>query len=115
LTIPFRAGGKDGKIKPVYVDFLVVRSKDGGLVVDIIDPHLPTLGDAADKLAGLADYAEIHGAAYGRIESIILDASNEIRRLNLQDATIRERAKRVQNSADVERLFADAAVSPPTS
>ncbi len=115
LTIPYRTGGKDGKTKPVYVDFLIVRKKDDFLTVDIIDPHRPDLGDAADKLAGLAHYAEKHGAAYGRIESIILDASNEIRRLNLQDAAIRERAKRVRTPADVERLFADAAVSPPTS
>ena len=50
LTIPYTFGGKT---KSVYIDFLVVRDGKDGLVVDIIDPHNPNLGDAADKLAGL--------------------------------------------------------------
>lgn len=113
LTIPYRTSGTNAKIKPVYIDFLIVRKKDDSLIVDIIDPHLPTLGDAADKLAGLAHYAEQHSQAFGRIESIILDG-DDIRRLNLQDAGTRERAKRVRTSADVQQLFDEAAVSPPT-
>ena len=114
LTIPYRTGsGKDGKTKPVYIDFLIVRAVGDALIVDIIDPHSPNLGDAADKLAGLADYAEKHGTAYGRIESIILDG-DDIRRLNLQDPTLRERAKQVRTAADVQRLFDQFAVSPPT-
>jgi len=110
LKIPFRSGGKT---RPVYVDFLMVRDGPNGLVVDIIDPHNPNLGDAADKLSGLAAYAEQHGGSYGRIESIIID-NDDIRRLNLQDKAIRERAKTVRTATEVQRLFAEAAVTPPT-
>ena len=111
LTIPYTFGGKT---KSVYIDFLVVRDGKDGLVVDIIDPHDPNMGDAADKLAGLAGYAEKHGAHYGRIESIILDSGGNIRRLNLQDASIQEQAKAVKTAPDVLHLFAASAVSPPT-
>ncbi len=110
LTIPYKSGGK---VKPVYVDFLVVRDGEHGLIVDIIDPHNPNLEDAADKLAGLADYAQQHDAQFGRIESIILDG-DDVRRLNLQDTPIREQAKTVKTMSDVLGLFAHAAVSLPT-
>lgn len=110
LTIPYSYGSK---VKSVYIDFLIVRDGTEGLVVDIIDPHLPTLGEAAEKLCGLAYYAEQHGEHYGRIESIILE-DDDIRRLDLQDADIRKRAKAVKTAADVQHLFAEAAVSAPT-
>ncbi len=101
LTIPYGFGGK---AKPVYVDFLFVRELDGRQVVDIIDPHNPNLGDAAPKLVGLAEYAEKHGESYGRIESIIV-VNDELRRLNLQAANLREKAKLVTNTSDVLSLF----------
>lgn len=110
LTIPYKSGGKT---KPVYIDFLVVRDGDKGLVVDIIDPHNPNLGDAADKLAGLAHYAEQHGASFGRIESIIVE-NDEIRRVNLQDKAIRDRAKQVRTTTELQSLFAEAAVFQAT-
>lgn len=110
LTIPYTFGGKT---KPVYIDFLVVRDGGRGLTVDIIDPHNPNLGDAADKLAGLAVYAERHGAKFGRIESIIVDG-DDIRRLDLQDPVVRDRAKSVRTAPDVQKLFEEAAVSAPT-
>ena len=111
LTIPYTFGAKT---KPVYIDFLVIRETPEGLVVDIVDPHNPNLGDAAEKLAGLACYAEKHGAKFGRIESIIVEEDTEIRRLNLQDEAIREKAKAVRTAADVEKLFQEKAVSAPT-
>jgi type III restriction enzyme len=113
LTVPYISGGPTGRAKPVYIDFLVVRQRGDGLIVDIIDPHNPNLGDAADKLAGLAQYAEMHGNGYGRIESIIM-AGDSIRRLNLQDTAVRDRATKVRTSADVMRVFEDLAVSVPT-
>ena len=88
-----------------------MRKGSHGLEIDIIDPHNPNLGDAADKLAGLAAYAERHGAKYGRIESIIVVNDTDIRRLNLQDSAIRARAKGVRTASDVQKLFDDAAVS----
>lgn len=111
LTIPYSYGGK---VKPVYIDFLIVSEGAEGLVVNIIDPHLPTMGEAAEKLSGLAHYAETHGEQYGRIESIILDSGGNIRRLDLQKADIRQLAKAVKTAAEVERLFSEAAVSAPT-
>ncbi len=87
----------------------VVPRKSWALTI----PHNPNLGDAADKLAGLAYYADKHGAEFGHIESLIMDG-DDIRRLNLQDATIRENAKQVRSSADVQRLFYETAASHPT-
>ena len=111
LTIPYTFGSKT---KSVYIDFLVMRETPNGLVMDIVDPHTPSFSDAADKLAGLAQYAEKHGDRYGRIESIIVENDTEIRRLNLQDNAIRALAKAVKTTPDVEKLFEEKAVSAST-
>ena len=102
-----------GKPKSVFVDFLILRESATGPTIDIVDPHTPSFSDAADKLAGLAAYAEKHGTSYGRIESIIID-NGEICRLDLQDGGIRAKAQAVKTNSDVLRLFADHAVSAPT-
>ena len=111
MTIPYTLGSKT---KPIYIEFLIIRSTAVGLTVDIIDPHNQNLGDAADELAGLASYAEKHDAKFGRVESIIVENDTDIRRLNLQDEAIQKLAMEVRTSADVQSLFDRKAVSNPT-
>jgi type III restriction enzyme len=43
LAIPYEWGGA---MKPMYPDFLVVRRQTAGLVVDILEPHMPALADS---------------------------------------------------------------------
>jgi type III restriction enzyme len=73
-------------------DFVVVSLRnDGTRGVSIIDPHGDYLADAVPKLRALASYAEDHGDAYVRIESIAKLADGRLRVLDLQ-------AKKVRNA-----------------
>ncbi len=101
LVIPYDF---HGEIHPVYPDFLVFRRVGETLKVDLLDPHLVSLEDAAPKAAGLARYAAKHGAAFGRIELIIYEG-DRIRRLDLKDEDVRERVKGVTNSQHLRDLF----------
>ena len=67
LTIPYEHGGE---LKELYPDFLFVRSKNGKITVDILDPHNTSLADAPAKAVGLAKYADKHAYSFGRIELI---------------------------------------------
>ncbi len=114
LAATYREGEKN-PWKRVFPDFLMARRVAGHIVIDLIDPHGTHLDDAAPKLVGLADYAEKHGASFGRIEAIILDGDGAIRRLDLQNPAIREKAKEVKTPQDARKLFEVDAVTPPTA
>ncbi len=80
-----------GKWGSLQVDFLVISGRDDGtLAVSIVDPHGDHLADAKAKLLGLADYAEMFGDRYVRIESIAQSAEGRLRSLDLRDAKVRE-------------------------
>lgn len=104
LCLPYKDGGK---FKPMYPDFLFVRQTEGGLVVDLLDPHATSFGDAAPKAVGLAQYAEKHGQHYGRIEMIIKDGDH-LGRLNLQDEAKRAKVLAVTTSDELLQLFEQA-------
>ena len=77
--------------KPVFPDFLIIRKSKHGLVVDLLDPHLPDLADSAPKAVGLAKFAGKHDHKLGRIELIIVD--DQIKRLNLAKEATREKVR----------------------
>jgi type III restriction enzyme len=89
----------------VQVDFLVVSRKgDGTLGVSIVDPHGDQFADARAKLLALCDYAESHGDAYVRIESIARDGRGLLRVLDLQSDATRS-AIRTFEGAQVSTLY----------
>ena len=104
FTVPYEM---DGLHHPLYPDFLLVRSTDNGLIVDVLDPHAPNLEDAPFKAVGLAQFARDHGQSFGRIELITLE-NDEVRRLDLQDEAIRKRVLKVRNSSHLKDLYNDA-------
>ena len=95
LCVPYELGGVQ---RPLYPDFLIVRSTPSGLEVDLFDPHLPTLEDAPAKAAGLANYADKHWPLFGRIELIIVEG-DELKRLDLVNEQIRDKLKGVHDHA----------------
>ncbi|MBA2345910.1 MAG: DEAD/DEAH box helicase family protein [Rubrobacter sp.] len=101
LCVPYRLGGRQ---RPLYPDFLVVRSTANGLVVDLLDPHLLSLEDAPAKAAGLADYADKHWPEFGRIELIIVE-NDEVKRLDLTDEQTRNKVKDVQAHGHLRQLY----------
>lgn len=112
LTIPYWRGGED---HPQYPDFLVVRrTRNGDLEVDLLDPHMADLGDAAAKAVGLAKFAQDHGDAFGRIEFMIV-VDDRVISLDLRDEVWRRKVLVFGEGGDVEKLkllLKEAAAAP---
>lgn len=104
LTVPYESGGE---FRPLYPDFLFVRSTSDGLVVDLLDPHNIDLSDAPAKAAGLARYAAKHAHMFGRIELIIFDGE-VVKRLNLRDEATRDKVKGVATKQHLRQLYDEA-------
>lgn len=83
---------EDGQYKIVRPDFVFFAEQEGKVVADLVDPHSLHLADALPKLQGLALYAENHGDAYRRIESVA-EASGKLRSLNLMRGDVRQAIK----------------------
>ena len=103
LCVPFEMGGE---MRPMYPDFLFVRSEGSGLVVDIIEPHTISLSDAPAKAAGLAKFAAKHFDKFGRVELILIDGKNQ-KRLDLTDEATRNRVKTITLPQELRQLFAE--------
>lgn len=67
LEIPYESGGK---ILPMFPDLVIVRKNGDETVVDILEPHDPSLSDNFEKAVGMAKFAEKHGHLFGRIQLI---------------------------------------------
>ena len=74
------------------------------LVVDILEPHSPSLTDSYAKAKGLAQFAAKHAMAFGRIEVIRL-VGKVIHRLDLMDATNRKRVLAVDTNSGLDLIF----------
>jgi type III restriction enzyme len=103
LCVPFEFRGE---MRPMYPDFLIVRSERSGLVVDIIEPHAITFADAPAKAAGLAKFAAQHFDKFGRIILILIDGKAQ-KHLNLADETTRNRIRAVTLPEQLRQLFSD--------
>lgn len=67
LEVPYQTGGD---VRPMYPDMVIVRQSGEDFLVDILEPHDPSLADNFEKAIGLARFAERHGASFGRIQLI---------------------------------------------
>ena len=77
---------------PMYPDFIVFRSVNENVVIDIVEPHGGHLIDNLQKARGMAHFAERHGESFGRIALARLDRNtNNWIYLDLQSEEIRER------------------------
>lgn len=101
LAIPYELGGA---MKPMYPDFLVVRRQIAGLVVDILEPHMPALSDSYAKAKGLAQFASKHWKDFGRIELIRIEG-NDIKRLDLAEPNIRAKVLAVDSNAGLDLVY----------
>jgi type III restriction enzyme len=103
LCVPYDVDGED---RPMYPDFLIVRTEGGSLVVDIVDPHSIDLADAPAKAAGLAKFAAKHANKFGRIELIMLDGS-KAKVFDLTNETVRNKVKSVKLRDQLRALFVE--------
>jgi len=66
------------------------------------------LPDAVEKAKGLATYARDHGPQFGRIELIVLMPNDEIRRLDLNKESVRDRVLKLSGKDHLDLLFEDS-------
>jgi type III restriction enzyme len=91
LRVPYKGVQFD---RSMYPDFIMFHQTDAGIQPSIVDPHGFHLSDAAAKLRGLAQYAESHGDAFNRIESVV-EISGKLVAVDLKSETVREAIDRV--------------------
>ena len=100
LCVPYG----QGQAKPLYPDMLVFRRDGNKIKIDILDPHDDSRADAAEKAAGLADFARKHGAAFGRIEMIRV-VKGKIERLRLHQESVRDKVIKVTDLKHLTELY----------
>ncbi|MBK5274624.1 MAG: DEAD/DEAH box helicase family protein [Desulfuromonadales bacterium] len=101
LSMSYEFGGTSN---PMYPDFLVVRQKDDGYLVDILEPHSSSLNDNYAKARGLAKYAQQHYSSFGRIE-LIRVVGGKIKRIDLNDDDTRRKVLMVNDNAGLDLVF----------
>jgi type III restriction enzyme len=101
LCVPYG----QGQPKPMYPDLLVFRRENNKIKIDIFDPHDDARGDAAEKAAGLANFARKHGVAFGRIEMIRV-VKGQIQRLRLHQESVRDKVLKVTDLKHLAELYA---------
>ncbi|MGP4070657.1 DEAD/DEAH box helicase [Halobacillus sp. B29] len=106
LGVPYQ---KDTETEIMYPDFLVTRKINGGYITDILEPHHENLSDSLAKAKGLADYANRHGAQFGRIQ-LIRQIDGNLKRLELNDFEIRQKVMRLMSHEELNRLFSITSV-----
>jgi type III restriction enzyme len=102
FTVPYKLDGED---TPMYPDFLFFRRQGAGIVVDILEPHASSQGDAWMKAVGLAQFARAHGERFGRIEMIV-KAKGLLVRLDVNTESVRDKVLKVSDNTRLRELFA---------
>ena len=108
LRIPYEV---DGVIKPMYPDFIIVRSDAmaaSGYAFDILEPHNPSLADNLQKAKGLARYAQAE-TKFARIQLIRKFTDNsgieKFRRLDFCKGEIRDKVLRAATLEELNNIF----------
>lgn len=102
LAIPYQF---DGRWQLTYPDLLIFRRTASGILVDILEPHAPSYDDSWAKAVGLAQYAQKHGAHFGRIEMIVADGQGGWRRLDVNDPETRRQVLRLQTNQQLRAQY----------
>lgn len=105
LEIPYETGGD---VRPMFPDLVVIREVGGEYLVDILEPHDPSLGDNFEKAVGLAKFAEKHGALFGRIQLIRKQSSaggEHFARLEINQAATIKKLLLITSNPQLDELF----------
>lgn len=103
LAIPYVIAGEPGLL---YPDFVFFHEVDGGVEVDIVDPHGHQNADTGPKWAGLARWAAEHHALVRRVVAVIKDGA-DLLALDLTQDGIADLLDGCGGKSDIEALFKD--------
>lgn len=104
FCVPYEISGHNGGEKPFYPDFVIVRKKGKGYVVDILEPHDDSRLDTWAKVKGLAKFADDHGVSFGRL-MVGRKVGDSLQVVDVADHKVREKARKMGAPADLEALF----------
>lgn len=100
FCVPYENGGE----KAFYPDFVIVRKKGKGYVVDVLEPHDDSRLDTWAKVKGLAKFADEHEIAFGRL-MVGRKVGDALQIVDVADHQTREKARKMGAPADLEALF----------
>lgn len=100
FCVPYEKAGE----KPFYPDFVIVRKKGKGFIVDILEPHDDSRLDTWAKVKGLAKFADEHEVALGRL-MVARKIGDKLQIVDVADHQTREKARKMGAPADLEALF----------
>jgi type III restriction enzyme len=93
-----------GNWRTLHPDFLIFTLVNDVIRPSIVDPHGTHLEDSLIKLQGLAKFAERHGDAFHRIDSLgTSGSSGELRVLDMLDPAVRDEV--LHAKGDAGKLF----------
>lgn len=94
----------------IYPDFIIFRKTKGGVIADIVDPHLLNDANAPARAQALAQYAAKHSDKFGRIELLIYQSQDDPtgKRLDLLDEPTRSKVAGVSTHEHLKQLFEQA-------
>lgn len=102
ICIPYEKGNER---HPLYPDFVVFRKVGKEIIADIYDPHGTQLDEAVEKAKGMSAFARKHGTDFGRIEMIVMDDKEQLKRLDVNNESIRDRLDAVTSKSHLDDLF----------
>lgn len=94
----------------MFPDLVVVRKVGAELLIDILEPHDPSLADNFEKAVGLARFAGRHGALFGRIQLIRKQSSaggEHFARLEINQAAAIKKLLLITSNPQLDDLFAN--------
>ena len=110
IEIPYKVSGIN---RPMYPDMMIVRQDAHGYIFDILEPHDSSRADNCPKAKGLAEFAQTHSNAYGRIQLIrkLTGADNisHFYRLDLTNITVQRRVIAINSNEELDTIFNDLA------
>lgn len=109
LEVPYESGGD---VRPMFPDLVVVRQVGAERLIDILEPHDPSLADNFEKAVGLARFAEKHGALFGRIQLIRKQSSaggERFVRLEINQTAAVKKLLLVTSNPQLDELFSTLA------
>lgn len=109
LEVPYESGGA---VRPMFPDLVVVRQVGAECVIDILEPHDPSLADNFEKAVGLARFAEKHGSLFGRIQLIRKQSSaagERFVRLEINQTAAIKKLLLITSNPQLDELFSNLA------
>lgn len=109
LEVPYESGGA---VRPMFPDLVVVRQIGAECVIDILEPHDPSLADNFEKAVGLARFAEKHGSLFGRIQLIRKQSSaggERFVRLEINQTAAIKKLLLITSNPQLDELFSNLA------